>query len=414
MSIDYTALKNQPRLLLEATLKPLQGERFQATGFADLGAALYTLPDGTKKLLVESAQSVANRLEMAIWDEANDDLIPELKGLAYIQVKKDGKNFTNSILEAHRINSPYILEGKDKSVFNQLKADAAGFEIGPVRLKELSKLVFKYDPNAILHGVFLAKKELAGGRLRLARVLSGFIEATDVCVAESGGVKNDRVNPAGDTKQGFGNVPFHRTEFTAREVKAFFNIDLSLLRGYGLGDDATNLLITLAVFKVRRFLNTGLRLRSACDFGVDKSLTATQPKGYVIHDEAALLSECTRLIAACKAHFPAGPVTIIDWIPNIKIEKLTVSLPGDIVDFKVPENLAKDKLVEFKKGTNKNPSSKLIIKPEAWENRTIEDLANELFPEQKVARQSVIDAAGKASSELNGDSPENDDEEQSS
>lgn len=313
MSIDYTALKDQPRLLLEATLKPLQGERFQATGFADLGAALYKLPDGTQKLLVESAQSVANRLEMAIWDEANDELIPELKGLAYIQVKKDGKNFTNSILEAHRINSPYILEGKDKSVFNQLKADAAGFEIGPVRLKDLSKLVFKYDPNAILHGVFLAKKELAGGRLRLARVLSGFIEATEVCVAESGGVKNDRVNPSGDTKQGFGNVPFHRTEFTAREVKAFFNIDLSLLRGYGLGADATNLLISLAIFKIHRFLNTGLRLRTACDLGGDGKLIATKPKAYVVPDEVALLAACTELISACKPLFPAQAITEVKW-----------------------------------------------------------------------------------------------------
>lgn len=313
MSIDYTALKNQPRLLLEATLKPLQGERFQATGFADLGAALYTLPDGTKKLLVESAQSIANRLEMAIWDEANDQLIPEMSGLAYIQVKKDGKNFTNSILEAHRINSPYILEGKDKAVFSQLKKEAAGFEIGPVNLRELSKLIFKYDPNAILHGVFLAKKELAGGRLRLARAVSGFIEATDVCVAESGGVKNDRVNPSGEAKQGFGNVPFHRTEFTAGEMKAFFNLDLSLLRGYGLGEDATNLLINLALFKIRRFLATGLRLRSACDLDVVGNLAVTKPAGFVIATEQELLAECTRLIGTCKSLFPEPAITEVKW-----------------------------------------------------------------------------------------------------
>lgn len=313
MSIDYIALKSQPRLLLEATLKPLQGERFQATGFADLGAALYTLPDGTKKLLVESAQSVANRLEMTIWDEANDQLIPEMNGLAYIQVKKDGKNFTNSILEAHRINSPYILEGKDKAVFSQLKNDAANFEIGPVNLRDLSKLIFKYDPNAILHGVFLAKKDLAGGRLRLARALSGFIEATDVCVAESGGVKNDRVNPSGDTKQGFGNVPFHRTEFTAGEMKAFFNLDLALLRGYGLGDDATNLLISLALFKVRRFLTTGLRLRSACDLDVVGDIVATRPSGFAVPQEKDLLADCTRLIAACKSQFPEMAITEVKW-----------------------------------------------------------------------------------------------------
>jgi len=313
MSIDYTALKSQPRLLLEATLKPLQGERFQATGFADLGAALYTLPDGTKKLLVESAQSVANRLEMTIWDEANDRLIPEMDGLAYIQVKKDGRNFTNSILEAHRINSPYILEGKDKAVFSQLKKDAANFEIGPVNLRDLSKLIFKYDPNAILHGVFLAKKDLAGGRLRIARALSGFIEATDVCVAESGGVKNDRVNPSGDTKQGFGNVPFHRTEFTAGEMKAFFNLDLALLRGYGLGDDATNLLISLALFKIRRFLTTGLRLRSACDLDLVGDIVATRPVEFFVPSQTDLLADCTRLIVACKSQFPEMAITEVNW-----------------------------------------------------------------------------------------------------
>jgi CRISPR-associated protein Csb1 len=297
--MNYTALANQPRLLLEATLKPLQGERFQSTGFADLGPARYSLPNGTEKLLVESAQSVANRLEMAIWDEANDDLIAELKGLPYILVKRDGKNFTNSILEAHRINSPYILKGKDKTVFDRLKKDAAGLQSGPVKLRDLAAVVFKYDANAILHGVFLAEKELAGGRLRLARALSGFIEATDVLVAESGGVKNDRVDPSGDTKQGFGNVPFHRTEFVANEVKAFFNLDLALLRGYGLGADATQLLIALSLLKIRRFLHAGLRLRSACDLEVAGELTVKRPADFIVPSEAELLMECTRLIGVC-------------------------------------------------------------------------------------------------------------------
>src|SRR2546422_289053 len=127
MSIDYAKLQTAPRLLLEAHLRPLQGERFQPTGFPDLGAARYTLPDGTEMLLVESAQSVANRMELACWDEANDDLIPQLKGLPYILVSDgNGRKLTNSVLEAHRINSPYILEGKDKKVFDQIKQDAAG------------------------------------------------------------------------------------------------------------------------------------------------------------------------------------------------------------------------------------------------------------------------------------------------
>jgi len=321
--IDYAKLAETPRLLLEAELKPLQGDRFQPTGFADLGPARYTLADGKEMLLVESAQSVANRMEWVCWDESKDDLIAELKGLPYIKVAgADGRALTNSILEAHRINSPYILEGKDKSVLDLIKEDVAGLEIGPVDQKKLACTVFKYDANAILHGVFLAKEELAGGRLRMTRALTGFIEASDVRVAESGGVKNDRVDPAGDTKQGFGNVPFHRTEFVARDIRAYFNLDLALLRGYGLGNDATELLVALALLKVRSFLSTGLRLRTACDLEAE-DLKVTRPDGLTIPSEKDLLSGCTSLIAKCaKAGlFAKPPITQVNWESDKKARK---------------------------------------------------------------------------------------------
>jgi len=321
MTIDYDKLKNAPRLLIEAKLKPLQGHRFQPTGFADLGPARYTLPDGmdTEMLIVESVQSVANRMELACWDQANDDLIPELKGLPYIRVKKQNNGMlTNSVLEAHRINSPYILEGQDKGIFDRIKQEVAAMEIGPVDIRALAKLVLKYDPNAVVHGVFLAKKDLAGGRLRLPRLLSGLIEASDVRPAESGGVKNDHVNPSGDTKQGFGNVPFHRTEFVAKEIKAYFNLDLALMRGYGLGDQAERLLISLALFKIQRFLSTGLRLRTACDLEVDGDLVVTRPRDFVVPNETDLLKECTQAIGNCKPLFADPPITAVEWKPSKK------------------------------------------------------------------------------------------------
>ncbi len=322
MSINYSALETAPRLLIEVPLKPLQGDRFQPTGFPDLGAARYTLHDGTEMLLVESAQSVANRMELACWDEAKDDLIPELQGLPYILVKRpDGSNLTNSVLEAHRINSPYILEGKDKSVFDQIKKDAVGLEYGPVKQTELAQLVFKYDANAVLHGVFLAKSDLAGGRLRMTRCLSGFIEACNVRIAESGGVKNDRVDPSGDTKAGFGNVPFHRTEFTAEKITAYFSLDLSLLRAYGLGEDATQLLIALSLFKIRRFLSTGLRLRTACDLTMADGIQVTKPANFDLPAEADLLAECKAKIQSCKPLFADPAVTEVIWEPSKKKSK---------------------------------------------------------------------------------------------
>ncbi len=280
--MNLIALKDQPRLLLKAALKPIQGTRFQPTGFPDLGAATYDGPDGRKMLLVESAQSMANRLEAVCWDVVADDWVTPLKGLPVVKVKdKAGKSLTNSVLEAHRLNSPYILEGKDKSFLDTLKSELAIAEKGIVDIKKLTATLLKYDTNALLHGVFLAKKEIAGGRMRLPRALTAFIEAEGVTVAASGGVKNDAVDPSGDTAKGFGNVPFHRDEYCGH-ITAFFNLDLALIRGFGLGVDVEALLIAIALFKIQRLLRDGLRLRTACDLEVVGDLVVQRPKDFSV------------------------------------------------------------------------------------------------------------------------------------
>lgn len=307
MNLDV--LNDKPRLLLEAKLKPVQGSRFQPTGFPDLGAALYQTPDDSQHLLVESAQSMANRLESVCWDESDDDLIKPLKGLPYIRVMdKDGTFLTSSILEAHRINSAYILESKDKAFVTQLKEELGVLEKGRVDLQKLAEVLLKYDANSLLHGVFIAKKDIAGGRLRLARSLSAFIEATDARVATSGGVKNDAVDPSGDTSKGFGNVPFHREEFTGN-ITAFFNIDLSQIRGYRLGDDATRLLTLLAMYKIRRFLSRGLRLRTACDLTVDGEVQVTNVDGFELPGEDMLAEAIDKAIKANESSFASPAVT---------------------------------------------------------------------------------------------------------
>src|SRR5271157_5892281 len=102
------------RILIEAPLKPLQGQRFQPTGFADLGAAVYERPDGTRMLLVETAQSIANRLEKTCLDGDGPGLRPELDGLPYVTVRITGAATatTSSLIEAHRLNSPWIISDK--------------------------------------------------------------------------------------------------------------------------------------------------------------------------------------------------------------------------------------------------------------------------------------------------------------
>jgi CRISPR-associated protein Csb1 len=310
MSIDLTPLNSQTRILLEVPLRPVQGRRFQPTGFPDLGAATYQA-GGTACLLVESAQSMANRLEMTTWDEGKEDLLDCLQGLSYIRVLDDKGNYlTSSIVESHRINSPYILEGADKSFFNQLREDFSVMESGPIDRAKLAQTLFKYDINSLLHGVFLAKKELAGGRLRISRVISSFIEAEMVQVAASGGVKNDRVNPQGDTGKGFGNVPFQREEYTAEKITAFFSVDLQQIRAYGLGAEVERLLTVLALFKIRRLLDGNLRLRTACDLEVanEGAIMANRPKGFALPEVAALESELRTCIGKIKSQMETTTV----------------------------------------------------------------------------------------------------------
>lgn len=304
MKTNLTTLNATRRLLFDVPLQPLQGTRFQPTGFPDLGAATYQAGD-TDCLLVESAQSMANRLELQIWDEGKQELKECCKGVSYVRVEQKKAYLTSSVTDAHRINSPYILEGEDKAFFNVLREATNAIATGPIDWRLLATVLFKYDANALIHGVFLAKKELAGGRMKIARALSSSIEAKNIQVAASGGVKNDHVDPSGDTSKGFGNVPFSREEFTAAEITAYFNLDLEQIRGYGLPDSATNTLILLALYKVRSLLDGGLRLRTACDLCVKPNYTfmARTPSGFTLPSKDDLESDLKGAIAACAKMF---------------------------------------------------------------------------------------------------------------
>lgn len=303
MSLDLKPLENTSRVLFTVELRPIQTDRFQPTGFPSLGAATYQTRDGTK-LLVESTQSMANRLETTCWDASVNAPISVLKDLSHVTVNRKKAFLTDSMLEAHRLNSPYLLENKqDPSFFNKLKKDLGGLEEGPVNRKVLAEVLLKYDIGSLLHGVFLAKKDLAGGRLRVARSLSAFIEATGVRVAASGGVKNDHVNPSGVTKDGFGNVPFARDEFTADSIQFHVNIDLGQIRGFALAQPAQRLLVLLALHRVRKLLDGDLRLRTACDLEPLRrdAIVATRPEKFELPTLSELEAALPVFIGECKS-----------------------------------------------------------------------------------------------------------------
>lgn len=322
--VDFVKLNAAPRLLLEAILKPAQGDRFQPTGFADLGAAEYTRPDdaegrsGTPMLLVESAQSVANRLEKTCVDGDGPDLDPALKGLPYLaatleaKADLDGAIRTSSLVEAHRLASPYFV----KTEFGErLCKEMAYTGKGPLNWKKIYAALFKYDPNSLVHGVFLSL--LGDGRVRVPRAVTGFIEAENVKQVVSGGVKNSPVDPTGqiqvegpETDKGvFSNVPYARVEYVAEEIKAYFNVDLALIRGYGLPEPAGKLLTALALLKIRRFLSGHLRLRTACDLEQVSEVRVVRPEGFALPAEAELLADVQALIVECRGLFADPAVT---------------------------------------------------------------------------------------------------------
>lgn len=299
----FAALENQPRLLIEAELKPVQGDRFQPTGFPDLGAATYKRPnsDGTftSMLLVESAQSMANRLEKVCWDNVDDAIVSTLAGLPHVVVSYADGSKTSSIQEAHRLNSYYLFDTTDLK--DKLASGLGKSLSGTLDIRKVAQSIFQFDVGSILHGVFFAKSNFFEGRARLQRLLSSFVEAEGTEVVASGGAKLDRFTSKGEaneegkrgSEEGRGNIIYSRTEFAARKIRAFFNLDLATLRGYGLDKEfpgANELIISIALYKILRLLNEGLRLRTACDFAVH-SLAATRPNALDLSGSDELLTE---------------------------------------------------------------------------------------------------------------------------
>ncbi len=307
-TIDFKKLAQTPRLLIEAELKPVQGDRFQPTGFPDLGAAVYERPDGKRMILVESAQSIANRLEATILDESGIEIVKEFEGLPYIRVNLSGEvesgNYstkTTSLIEAHRINSPFIISN---DTFKAEFKKRAEYEKGkPLNWKKIAAALLHYDPNSLLHGAFMANLE--DGRVKVQRALTGFIEAEGINEVSSGGVKNNPFDPTGKIraenydKDVYGNVPYHRMEYTAEKIVAYFNFDISLFEGYGLPNEAKELLIAFGLYKIRKLLNKGLRLRTACDFVVRDNIVVNSPSDFIVPSENALLEIVKHKIKAC-------------------------------------------------------------------------------------------------------------------
>jgi len=313
------------RLGYDAQLAPVLGSTFQPTGFPDVGAATFTRferGEPVDALLVESVQSMANRLEATAWDAATDEPVAEVAGLPHVRVVRAGtaEFLTSSRLEAHRLASPFVhtaaLDGRP--MFDVIRERLGLAADTPLNRRAMAAAVAALDPFCLLHGVFFAQKGWLG-QPKFERAVSGVIEAHHVRRAVSGGRKSDRVRhqldagaEGGGTAEGYGSVPFHRTEWTAKKIVASFVVDVELLRSYGLPRPATELLQTLALWEIRTLLDGALRLRTACDLEVVGDI---EPRwnGVELPKRDYLTELLAALLPDCREVFGGGAPLTVHW-----------------------------------------------------------------------------------------------------
>jgi len=415
-TIDLSSFAGASRLLITVPLKVASGTngRFQPTGFPDLGPALYKGvrefeekdANGTKKvqravnmLFSDTAAALGNWLEEACL--SGEDYNADCQGIPYVRVL-DGdatgepKPFlTSSVREPHRLASDYVLDAKIEGSLEVIKdwlKKPERFDVNklrPVRPWVLAQKLFNIDPGCILHGVFLEKLD---GRLRLSRLLSGFIEAANPNQVNYGGVYRGEVS-AKD------NIPFSKQEFTSDDIQASFILHLSTLSGHNLKPDQTRFLILWALYKIDALLRGSLRLRSGCEFEKTAILPTIDGKAWEWPSTASIKSdfadsktECFPAIEGETDAWKLQRVTVVIWQEDIKPTPTSLETG---MEFTAEEFGGFAERVEFNKehdfgskgkGARKTPPDKkpaLLIKGN-WDREDFDEL-NDLvghFPER--------------------------------
>jgi len=128
---------------------------------------------------------------------------------------------------------------------------------------DVFKTIFQYDPNSLVHGVLFPKWQI-----KIPRFLTAHLEAFGASRVDRSGVKLDRLQ-----KTTSGQPIFAVDDAVAREIRATFILDVNLLRSFGRSNGETTLglddrqkefLVALALWKIRRLLETPFRFRSGC------------------------------------------------------------------------------------------------------------------------------------------------------
>lgn len=321
-------------LVLTATFEPVGGiDRFQPAGFPEVGHVIYKAPRNggheENVCIVDSPASMANHLEAVCMRGAHDyELVEELQGMPYLRCvtgdKENGKLpsekrevVVTSLTEGHRIASTYFLEGtmlngdadSDRKLQDNL-VETFGIVLPgskkahppAERWWNVFETIFKYDPNSLVHGVLFPQWQI-----KISRVLTAHLEAFGAGRVDRSGVKFDRLG-----KTTSGQPIFAVDDATAREIRATFILDLSLVRSFGrrngdqtlgLTDKRKEFLVALALWKIQRLLASPFRFRSGCHLECTSLREGEQ--------EAEIDVDIKQAIA--DAGFDTEPVTDVWW-----------------------------------------------------------------------------------------------------
>jgi CRISPR-associated protein Csb1 len=240
-------------------------------------------------VLLNTPQATANQLEALIWDEVNQDIIPELQGLPYIEIKNTLANnqfLASTLTLPHRIGTAYLSRHKDAMLDGERFRDVL-----KRRVKEqgIYRAVFELDPISIVLGCFLSHIQ---GNMRIPRVVTGQFVAQGAVAMPNGGASHDPISPSkkgitikgyfddkssDPTKLGLTNVPYVRESYQAEDYLGKFVIDTRLVDAApNLPDAAKELISLLSQYLVAKFLSEPIMLRSECYFQV-KEIKGTDP-----------------------------------------------------------------------------------------------------------------------------------------
>lgn len=291
-------------LALDIELQPVGSPSFQPTTFANTGSSFYEAPDGHLAAIVDSVASMANQLELTIWDEAASAPTEHVAPLPWIRViDEEDAYYTSSRRAAHRLNAVSIMNGvivqngTDSGEVFGTRVQAQLAAAKPPMHRHLAGVLWEYDPLTLIHGCWFAG--IWDGRARVTRALAARIDALGVqsqSVQVGGQKSRDTLDEPGSVQDaGFktvrGEAPYYTSEVSATRIVAPIVLDIALLRSYGLASEAFRALLATSILQIAELVAAWPRRRSRCMMQ-PKGVRVRLPENWTLPDLDELRREC--------------------------------------------------------------------------------------------------------------------------